>query len=75
MSEKIIYFDEKVTSFYFCDIFLKKLSEHYKNNGNIKPAISFENVQYIDNLVIPNLILLGIYLRNHHNGAIELKLD
>lgn len=66
---KRIYFIGNITSFVFYNQLFKALREHYKQNGvEVAPIFSFIYVERFDPLVVPNLISVGLLLKNIHNN-------
>jgi hypothetical protein len=82
MLNNIIFLNPKTssktfTSFNFYNEFLFDLAEYYKNtsNQNLPPSISFESIDFIDPIVLPNIISIGLYLKNYHKTQIDLILN
>lgn len=73
--DKIIHFIGNITSFVFYNHLFEALREHYKKNGvAVAPVLSFVNADYIDSMVVPNLISLGFILKSIHNKPIRLEI-
>lgn len=76
MDQNIIYFNHKVTSFNFYTEFLEDLSNFYKKFGSNRPPIfSFEYTEFIDPGVLPNIIGVGLKLKDYHKQPIQLLLN
>ena len=74
--DKIIHFIGNITSFVFYNQLFEALREHYKINGvAVAPVLSFVSADYIDPVVVPNLISLGFILKSIHNTPIKLDID
>lgn len=71
-----IYLDTNATSFSFYNSLLPNLSAYYREYPGREslPTISFENVEWLDPLIIPNIIGAGIVLKKYHRRPIPLKL-
>ncbi|AIF53525.1 hypothetical protein [Pelosinus sp. UFO1] len=71
-----IFFESKITSYNFYNKFLQELSSFYKTNGGrIAPNLSLEKVEWMDTLVIPNILSLGLYLSKFHHSQIPLQIS
>jgi len=75
-NKKEIQFLGKITSYKFYSQLFDALREHYKSNGKDEiPTFSFVLVDEFDALVIPNLISIGVILKQYHKGKkIQLKI-
>ena len=72
----VVPFEENsvFTTFSFYNSLLPELQKHYKNFTEA-PIFSFEKLNRIDPLVLPNILGLGYYLSKFHNAPIELLLS
>lgn len=61
------------TNFSFYNNLLEQLTDHYSRTPE-KPILSFEELEWIEPSVLPNLVGLGLYLKQYHNEMIELRL-
>lgn len=63
--------DENITSFSFYNKILPKLNYYFKYNRNEQLIFDFSQVDFINPLVIPNICITGLILRNN----LEQKVD
>ena len=66
--------EKEFTTFCFYNSFLPQLQLHYKESKE-PPVFSFEGLQRISPLVLPNLLGIGYYLSKYHKEPIELLLS
>lgn len=72
---KKIYFVGNITSFVFYNQLFKALREHYKQNEvAVAPIFSFIYVERFDPLVVPNLISVGLILKQLHHKPTHLEI-
>jgi hypothetical protein len=70
-----ILFSGILTSFKFYTHIFSALTKHYEENGmNNIPTFSFINVNRFDPKVIPNLIGIGLILKQYHRQKIPLEI-
>jgi hypothetical protein len=73
--DNVIKFIGEITSLKFYNQIFVALTEHYNKSGKSEvPVFSFENVTRFDPKVVPNLIGIGLILKQYHNNAIPLKI-
>ncbi len=71
----VISFAGEITSLKFYNQIFGALTEHYKHSGKTAvPIFSFENVTRFEPKVVPNLIGIGLILRQYHKIPIPLKI-
>lgn len=73
---KEIEFSGSITSYKFYQELFDEINTFYKENGTSSPPVfSFIKVNDFDSLVLPNLLAIGMTLKNFHNGkTISLKI-
>lgn len=62
------------TNLSFYSILLNQLSEHYLKSKE-KPILSIEKLDWVEPSALPNLVCLGLYLKNFHQEPIELRIN
>ncbi|MFH1119503.1 MAG: hypothetical protein V1775_06735 [Bacteroidota bacterium] len=77
--DSIIYLEttedsNSFTNLSFFSKLLPELANHYSKNTT-KPVLSIEKLDWIEPSSLPNIVSLGLYLKNYHAEPIELKLD
>lgn len=69
-----IRFPENVTSFEFYHNILKQLNAHFSLNATSKIVFDFSNVEFINPLVLPNLLVCGNQIRKYYHESAELLI-
>jgi len=69
-----LFLPSNCTTIKFYDEFLVTLSRHYKRVPMVQPIISLEKCSFIDSAILPNLVLLGMYLMQFHKNKITLAI-
>lgn len=65
INDHIIKFDEDVTSFSFYNKVIPSVHDYLVNCSNRKLYLDFSDVEFVNPLVIPNILTLAVVLKNH----------
>jgi hypothetical protein len=68
----IVKFDEDVTSFFFYNKMLPSLHEYFKFHRDSDLYFDFSDVEFVNPLVIPNILTLAVILKEYFGQPVRL---